>query len=171
MGFFTRDTATLNDLFVDVLKTTYYAERQITETLPKLIDKASSPDLKQGFQQHLRETEHQIERLERVFQMIQLQPDESTCPAIDGIIKAGNSLVGDAADAQVRDAALAHAGQMVEHYEIVQYGSMIAWAKELGRQDCASLLAETLDEEKATDAKLTKLAEGNLNRQVERERA
>ena len=166
MGLFTKDIKTLNDAFVHVLQTTYYAERQITEALPTMIDKATSPELKQGFQTHLRETENHITRLEQVFRMHDVEPEEATCPAIDGIIKAGNSMAGNIADKQVLDAALANAAQMVEHYEIAQYGTLIAWARELGRDDCASVLAETLSEEKATDEKLTQLAESRINRKA-----
>jgi len=167
MGLFSKDVHTLDDLFVTTLQTTYYAERRITEALPQMREMATSPELRQGFDQHLRETEGQIERLERVFRMHGTEPSEATCPAIDGIIKAGNSLAGDIEDKQVLDAALTAAAQMVEHYEIAQYGTMIAWARELGREDCASVLAETLAEEKATDAKLTQLAERRLNARAE----
>ena len=93
-----------------------------------------------------------------------VEPGETTCAAIDGIIKAGNSMAGNIADSHVLDAALTSAAQMVEHYEIAQYGTMIAWARELGRDDCAKILADTLAEEKATDEKLTRLAESRVNR-------
>ena len=96
---------------------------------------------------------------------------EATCPAIDGILKAGNSLAGDIDDKQVLDAGLTHAAQMVEHYEIAQYGTLIAWAKEMGRNDCATVLQQTLDEEKATDAKLTQIAEARVNRKAEMQSA
>lgn len=164
MGLLTKDIETLNDAFAHLLQTTYYAEKQITEALPKMIEKATSPELKQGFQTHLRETENHVKRLEQVFRMGNADPQEATCPAIDGIIKAGNSMAGNIADAHVLDAALTSAAQMVEHYEIAQYGSLIAWARELGRDDCAKLLGETLAEEKATDEKLTRLAESRVNR-------
>lgn len=171
MGLFTKDIETLNDAFVHTLQTTYYAEHQITEALPKMIEKATSSELKQGFEQHLRETEGQIRRLEQVFQMHGAEPQQSTCPAIDGIIKAGDSMAGNIADKDVLDAALTAAAQMVEHYEIAQYGTLIAWARALGRDDCASVLDETLAEEKATDDKLTRLAEGRLNQQAQRQTA
>lgn len=158
---------TLDDLFVSVLKTTYYAEKQITDALPKMMEQANNPELRAGFEQHLRETENQVRRLEEVFRLHGTDPDADTCPAIDGIIKAGNSLAGDISDQDVRDAALAAAAQMVEHYEIAQYGTLIAWARELGRDDCAQLLQQTLQEEKATDQKLTQLAEARINRRAE----
>ena len=168
MGLFTKDIATLDDLFVHGLQTIYYAEHQITEALPKLIEKASDPQLKAGFEQHLRETENQIRRLEQVFAQHGAEAHQTDCPAIDGILKAGNGMAGDIADSQVLDAALAHAAQLVEHYEIAQYGSLIAWARALGRPDCAAVLEETLAEEKATDQKISQLAERSLNAQAER---
>ena len=167
MSIFGSTTHTLDDLFVHGLKIIYYAERQITETLPKMIDMATNPELRTGFEQHLRETENQRTRLEQVFQMHGREPDETTCPAIDGIIKAANSTASDIDDKQVLDAALAFGAQMIEHYEIAQYGTLIAWARELGREDCASVLAETLAEEKATDEKLTRIAEARINRAAE----
>jgi len=163
MGLFTKDIATLDDLFVHQLQDVYYAENQITKALPKMIDKATAPELKAGFEQHLRETEGQIARLERVFQMHGQQPKAVTCPAIDGIIKEANEVAGEIADKAVLDAGLIAAAQAVEHYEIARYGTLIAWAKELGREDCASVLSETLAEEKATDDKLTQLAETRAN--------
>lgn len=165
--FFSKDIKTLDDLFVHTLQDIYYAEKQITKALPKMIDKATNPELKQGFETHLRETEGQIERLERVFQMHGQTPKGVDCPAIDGIIKETNEIAGDIADKQVLDAALIAAAQAVEHYEITRYGTLIAWAKQLGRDDCASVLQETLDEEKATDDKLTRMAESKVNRQAE----
>lgn len=163
MSLFTKDIGTLDDAFVHVLQTTYYAEKRITEALPKMIQKATAPDLRQGFEQHLRETENQVARLERVFALHGTKPKEATCPAIDGIIKAGDGMAGEVADARVLDAALLHAAQLVEHYEIASYGTLIAWARELGHDDGAELLAETLVEEKRTDARLTELAESRLN--------
>ena len=167
MGLFTSDIKTFDDLFVNVLQQIYYAERQIAEQLEVMIGKATSPQLREGFEQHLRETRTQYDRLEQVFRMHGREPEEATCPAIDGILKAGNALAGEIADKQVLDAGLTHAAQMVEHYEIAQYGTLIAWARQMGREDCASVLAQSLAEEKATDEKLTQLAEANLNRKAE----
>jgi len=167
MGLFSKDIATLDDLFVHTLQDIYYAEHQIAKALPKMIEKATAPDLKAGFETHLRETEGQIARLERVFQMHGKEPKAVTCPAIDGIIKEANEIAGDIADTAVLDAALVAAAQAVEHYEITRYGTLIAWAKQLGRADCASVLAETLAEEKATDEKLTAMAESKVNAQAE----
>jgi len=167
MALFSKDIATLDDLFVNTLKTTYYAEDQITKALPKMMEKATNSQLRQGFEQHLSETEQQIGRLERVFQMHGVEAEQATCPAIDGIIKAGNTMAGEIDDKQVLDAALIAAAQMVEHYEIAQYGTLIAWARQLGRSDCASVLEETLAEEKATDEKLSMLAEQGVNQSAE----
>ncbi|MBM9595920.1 YciE/YciF ferroxidase family protein [Roseitranquillus sediminis] len=166
MALFSKDIQTMNDLFVHTLQDVYYAEHQITEALPKMIEKATSPQLRQGFETHLRETEGQIRRLEQVFEMHGEKPKQVTCPAINGIIKEANEIAGDVGDKDVLDAALAAAAQAVEHYEISRYGSLAAWAKELGRHDCAQLLEQTLAEEKATDAKLTEMAEARLNRQA-----
>ncbi|MFN2472430.1 MAG: ferritin-like domain-containing protein [Sphingomicrobium sp.] len=169
MALFSDSIETFDDLFVGVLKNVYYAERQITEALPKMIDKATSPELRAGFEQHLQETRGQIDRLERVFQMYGTEAEEATCPAIDGIIKAGNAMAGEIDDKQVLDAALIAAAQLVEHYEIAQYGTLIAWARQMGRGDCADLLEQTLQEEKSTDQKLTRLAESRVNRAAEQE--
>jgi ferritin-like metal-binding protein YciE len=168
MGLFSKDIETLDDLFVHTLQDIYYAENQITKALPKMIAKATDPGLKQGFETHLRETEGQIRRLEQVFQMHGQEPKAVTCPAIDGIIKEANEIAADVADKAVLDAALIAAAQAVEHYEITRYGTLIAWAKQLGRPDCAAVLAETLAEEKATDEKLTTMAESKANPAAER---
>jgi len=167
MGLFTKDIATLDDLYVHTLQDIYYAEHQITKALPKMIAKATSPALQQGFELHLRETEGQIARLERVFEMHGLTPKAVTCPAIDGIIKETNEIAGEIADKAVLDAALIASAQAVEHYEITRYGTLIAWANQLGRADAAAILAETLAEESATDEKLTALATGQVNARAE----
>jgi ferritin-like metal-binding protein YciE len=167
MGFFTKDIETLDGLFVHMLQDIYYAERQITKALPKMVEKATDPELKSGFEMHLRETEGQIRRLERVFEMHGQKPKAVDCPAIDGIIKEANEVASDVANRDVLDAALVAAAQAVEHYEIARYGTLIAWAKQLGRADCASILAETLAEERATDEKLTAMAESKVNVRAE----
>ncbi len=166
MGLFTKDIATLDDLFVHQLQDIYYAENQITKALPKMISKASDPQLRQGFETHLRETQNQILRLEQVFKMHGHEPKAVDCPAIDGIIEEADETAGDIADKEVLDAALLAAAQAVEHYEITRYGTLVAWAKRLGREDCASVLQQNLDEEKSTDAKLTALAESSVNRKA-----
>ena len=166
MGIFTKDIQTLDDLFVHTLQDIYYAENQITKALPKMIAKATAPELKSGFEKHLKETEGQIERLERVFKMHGHTPKAVTCPAIDGIIKETNEVSGEIGDKQVLDAALIASAQAVEHYEITRYGTLVAWAKQLGQDDCAGVLQQTLDEERATDERLTRLAESQVNRRA-----
>jgi ferritin-like metal-binding protein YciE len=163
MGLFSKDIATFEDLFLHQLQDVYYAENQITKALPKMIEKATDPALKAGFQQHLQETEGQIARLEQVFDLIGEQPKGATCPAIEGIIKEANEVAGDIADKAVLDAALIASAQAVEHYEITRYGTLIAWAKQLGRAQAAEILKATLDEEYATDDKLTKMATSKDN--------
>jgi ferritin-like metal-binding protein YciE len=166
MGLFSKDIHTMDDLFVHTLQDMYYAENQIMKALPDMIEKASDPQLKQGFQMHLRETENQIKRLNEVFRMHGSEPKGVDCPAIDGIIEEADDVAGEVDDKAVLDAALIAAAQAVEHYEITRYGTLVAWANQLGRQDCAALLKQNLDEEKATDQKLTKMAEGKVNRRA-----
>ncbi|MBS7540663.1 YciE/YciF ferroxidase family protein [Ancylobacter lacus] len=163
MGFFSKDIQTMDDLFVHTLRDIYYAEKRILKALPEMIEKASDPTLKAGFRQHLQETEQHVLRVEEVFRMHGAEAKTVTCPAIDGIISETEEISGEIADTEVLDAALAAAAQAVEHYEITRYGTLIAWARQLGRTDCAGVLQRNLDEEKATDAKLTKLAESKLN--------
>jgi ferritin-like metal-binding protein YciE len=166
MGFFSRDIKTLDDLFVHTLRDIYYAEQQITQALPDMIAKATDTRLKQGFQAHLGETKNHVKRLEQVFKMHDVDAKGVDCPAIDGILDEANDVAGEVDDKQVLDAALIAAAQAVEHYEMTRYGTLIAWAKQLGRADCAAVLQQTLDEEKAADTKLTALAEGNVNRKA-----
>lgn len=166
MGLFAKDIQKFDDLFMHTLEDIYYAENKITKTLPTMIDKASDAQLKQGFQRHLEETNTHVRRLEHVFHMLGKSPQAVDCPAIDGIIEEAEDVAGEVVDKRVLDAALIASAQAVEHYEITRYGSLIAWAKQMGRDDCATLLQQTLDEEKATDAKLTKLAEAGVNRRA-----
>ncbi|HXB81365.1 MAG TPA: ferritin-like domain-containing protein [Bradyrhizobium sp.] len=163
MGLFTRDIRNLNDLFVHQLQDIYYAEKQLEKALQKMSGKAIDKQLKQGFLTHLDETKTHVKRLEEVFRMHGAEMKAVDCPAIDGIIEEADDVVGEVADDAVLDAALINAAQAAEHYEIARYGSLIAWAKQLGRNDCASILQKTLDEEKATDKKLTSLAESKVN--------
>jgi ferritin-like metal-binding protein YciE len=163
MGLFTKDIKTMNDLFVHQLQDIYYAEQQLVKALPKMAEKAADPQLKQGFLKHLDETKTHVQRLQQVFKMHGVEVKAVDCPAIDGIIEEAEETAGEVADKAVLDAALINAAQAAEHYEIVRYGSLIAWAKQLGRNDCASVLAQTLEEEKATDKKLTTLAESRIN--------
>lgn len=163
MGLFSKDIKTMDDLFVHTLRDIYYAEKQIAKNLPKMIDKASNSELKQGFETHLEETKGQIERLEEVFKLHGVEAKAVNCPAIDGILKEADEIAGEVDDERVLDAALVAAAQAVEHYEITRYGSLIAWAKQLGRPDCAAILEKNLQEEKATDKKLTGLADNKVN--------
>jgi ferritin-like metal-binding protein YciE len=166
MGLFTKDIRTLDDLFVHTLQDIYYAENQITKALPTMISKATDPQLKKGFETHLTETKGHVKRLEQVFQMHGKSPKAVDCPAIDGIIKEANEVAGDIGDKEVLDAALLASAQAVEHYEITRYGTLIAWAKQLGRPDCARVLQQNLEEEKATDKKLTAIAESKVNKKA-----
>jgi len=163
MGLFTKDIKTMNDLFVHQLQDIYYAENQLVKALPNMAKKASDPQLKQGFLTHLEETRQHVKRLEEVFKMHGAEIKAIDCPAIDGIIEEADDTASEVEDKAVLDAALINAAQAAEHYEITRYGSLIAWAKQLGRNDCASILQKTLDEEKATDKKLTTLAESRVN--------
>jgi len=166
MGFFTKDIKTMDDLFAHTLRDIYYAENQIVKALPDMIDKASDPGLKQAFQSHLGETKNHVARVEQVFKMHGIEIKGADCPAIDGIIDEAKDVVGEVEDKKVLDAALIAAAQAVEHYEMTRYGTLVAWAKQLGRNDCASVLQQNLDEEKAADMKLTTLAERNVNRKA-----
>jgi ferritin-like metal-binding protein YciE len=164
MGLFTKPIKTLDDLFVHTLQDIYYAENQILKSLPTMIEKARDPQLRAGFQTHVAETEGQVERLEQVFRQHGQEVKGVRCAAIDGILDEAKEVMGDVDDPEVLDAAMLASAQAVEHYEITRYGTLVAWAKQLGREDCAALLRRNLEEEKATDAKLTRLAEARLNR-------
>jgi ferritin-like metal-binding protein YciE len=163
MGLFSKDIKTLDDLFVHTLQDIYYAENQILKALPKMIGKATNVELKDALSEHLEQTKGHIERLEQVFEMHGAEAKAVNCPAIDGIIKEANEIVGDIADKQVLDAAIVAAAQAVEHYEITRYGTLATWAKQLGREDCAEILVETLEEEKEADEILTDVAKGRVN--------
>ena len=164
MGFFSKDIKTMDDLFVHTLRDIYYAEKQIMQALPEMIDKSSDPQLKQGFQTHLGETKNHVTRLEQVFKLHRQEPRMVDCPAIDGIIDEAEDVAGEVEDKSVLDAALIAAAQAVEHYEITRYGTLIAFAQELGRRDVVQLLQQTLTEEKNTDQILTRIAESRVNK-------
>jgi len=166
MGIFSKDIKTLDDLFVHQLRDVYYAEKQLVKALPKMAEKATSPQLKQAFQSHLRETEGHVSRVEQVFKMHGVDAKAVNCPAIDGIIEEADEIAGDVTDKMVLDAALIGAAQAAEHYEIARYGTLIAWARQLGRSDCASVLEQNLAEEKSADEKLTSIAERSVNRKA-----
>jgi ferritin-like metal-binding protein YciE len=166
MGLFSSDIKNMDDLFLHTLRDIYYAEKQIVKSLPEMIEKASNQQLKQGFQTHLRETENHVKRLDQVFELIGKKAQGVDCPAIDGIIEEAEDVAGEVQDKTVLDAALIAAAQAVEHYEMTRYGTLIAWAKQLGRNDAVTLLNQTLEEEKSTDKKLTQMAESSINRRA-----
>ncbi len=149
----------LQDLFNDELKDVYDAEHQIIKALPKMVKAATSPDLKAGFEAHLKQSEVHIERLEQVFEKLGKKPTKKTCKAMKGIIEEGEEVVKEKADPDVKDAALIAAAQRVEHYEMAAYGCLRTWAGLLGMKDVKKLLQTTLDEEGDTDKKLTGLSE------------
>ncbi len=163
MGLFSPDIATMNDLFVHQLKDIYYAEKRIVVALPDMIEKATAPELRQGLQAHLAETRNHVKRVEQVFQMLGVEADTVKCPAIDGIIDEADDVASEVIDRTVLDAALIAAAQAVEHYEMTRYGTLVAWAKQLGRPDCAGVLEKNLTDEKAAVQLLTTLAESLVN--------
>jgi ferritin-like metal-binding protein YciE len=154
---------TLDDLFLDTLKDIYYAERQILKALPKMAKAAQSEDLAAGFQQHLEETEGQVERLLQVFELLDKPARGKTCDAILGIIEEAKSIMDEFKDTAALDAGLVAAAQAVEHYEIARYGTLKTWAQQLGYEEAAKLFDATLSEEVATDQKLTQLGEVQAN--------
>jgi ferritin-like metal-binding protein YciE len=157
---------TLDDLFLDTLKDIYYAEKQIVKALPKMAKAATSPQLKAGFEQHLEETEGQIERLEQVFELLGKPARGKTCDAILGILEEGKSIMDEYKGTVALDAGLVAAAQAVEHYEIARYGTLKTWAAQLGMKEAVSLLDATLKEEEATDKKLSQVAVGDVNRKA-----
>lgn len=159
----------LEKLFEETVRDIYYAEKKILKALPKMAKKASSSKLAQAFEAHIAETEVQVDRLEQVFELIGKAPRGKTCPAIDGIIEEGEEIMKEAENDTVRDAGMLAAAQAVEHYEITRYGTLKSWAGKLGMTDAARLLDATLKEEKATDLKLTDLAESEINVEAEAE--
>src|SRR5262245_58146990 len=160
MGLFSKDIKSMDELFLHVMQDIYYAEKQILKALPEMIEKATNRDLSAAFKAHLGETENQVRRLEQAFQTMGEKAQGTNCPAIDGIIEEANDIAGEIDDKDVLDAALITAAQAVEHYEIVRYGTLIAWAEELEQDAVAKLLTTNLNEEKAADKKLTTIAEG-----------
>lgn len=166
MGWFTSDIATFDELFVHTLQDIYYAEHQIRKSLPDMVAKASDPELKKGFKMHLKQTDGQIKRLDRVFKMIKSVPQGTKCPAIDGILDEADEIAGEIDNKTVLNAALIAAAQAVEHYEITRYGTLVAWARLIGRNDVAKILAMTLKEEKATDKKLGSIAKRKINKKA-----
>ena len=157
------ETGTLHDAFIDELRDTYDAERQLIKALTKLAKAASNPKLRQAFESHRQETEGQVARLEQVFESLDEKVRGKHCDGIAGIIEEGKSIMEEDFDDATMDACLIAAGQRAEHYEMAAYGTLVAWAQAMGHRDAARLLQQTLDEEKAADEKLTKLAESGIN--------
>ena len=157
------DAGTLHDAFIDELRDTYDAEKQLTKALPKLAKAAASSNLRAAFESHLEETRGHVDRLERVFESLDEKPRGKHCEGIAGIIEEGKTIMGGEFDEATMDACLIAAGQRAEHYEMAAYGTLVAWARAMGHTEAAELLQRTLDEEKAADKKLSGLAEGGIN--------
>jgi ferritin-like metal-binding protein YciE len=157
---------TLNDLFFHTLKDVYYAERKILKNLPRMAKAVDSDELRQAFETHREETQGQIERLEQIFEMLGKRASGKTCEAINGILEEGESVMEEFDETEALDPAILAAAQAVEHYEMSRYGTLKTWAQELGLQDAVKLLDQTLQEEKKTDALLSKLAENRVNQKA-----
>ena len=160
------ETGTLHDAFIDELRDTYDAEKQLVKALPKMAKAANSPDLRAAFESHLEETRAQIERLEQVFETLDEKVRGKHCDGIAGIIEEGQAVMEEDFDDSTMDACLIAGGQRAEHYEMAAYGTLVAWARAMGHTEAADLLQETLDEEKAADKKLSSLAEGGINQEA-----
>ena len=160
------EMGTLHDAFVDELRDSYDAEKQLTKALPKMAKAANSPELREAIESHLEETRHQVERLEQVFESLDEKARGKHCDGIAGIIQEAQAMMQENFDEATADACLIAAAQRAEHYEMAAYGTLVAWARAIGHADAADLLQETLDEEKAADAKLTSLAEHGINQEA-----
>ena len=165
MGLFSSGAAlnTFEDLFVEQLQDLHDAEQRLTKALPKMAAAAHSPALKSAFEEHLRQTQNHVTRLEQVFKSIGKTPQSKTCEAMKGLVEEGSEVINGTGDPDVKDAALIAAAQRVEHYEIAGYGTVRTFAQRLGKTEAARLLQETLNEEAETDKKLTGLAEKAIN--------
>ncbi|MBY0231947.1 MAG: ferritin-like domain-containing protein [Gemmataceae bacterium] len=170
MGLFSSSKRldSLDDLLLDHLKDLYDAEQRLTKALPKMSAAAHSPALKAAFDSHLKETEGQLRRLEQAFKALGRSAQAATCQAMQGLIAEGDEAVAASGDPAVKDAALIAAAQRVEHYEMAGYGCARTFARQLGKTEVADLLQQTLQEEEATDKKLTALAEGSINQQAKK---
>jgi ferritin-like metal-binding protein YciE len=159
--------STLEDLYMDLLKDLYSAEKQIVKALPKMAKNAQSPDLQRAFQEHLRQTEGQVERIERIFSELDGSPRGKKCVGMEGLIEEGNELLKEDVEPDVLDAGLIAAAQKVEHYEIASYGTARAWAQRLGYNNAVKLLEQTLEEESMANEKLTRIAESHVNMEAQ----
>ena len=166
MGLFSKDIKSMEDLFLHTLQDVYYAENQIVRSLPKMIEKSTARELASGLRNHLAETEQQVSRLDQVFKTLGQTPKGTDCPAMDGLIKEADDVASEIEDKKVLDAAIIASAQAIEHYEISRYGTLIAWAEELGHDTVIRFLRANLKEEKAADKKLNILAEAKLNRKA-----
>jgi ferritin-like metal-binding protein YciE len=163
MGLFSKEIKKMDDLLIHVVQDIYYAEQHILKELPAMIDKATNRDLTATLKDHLRETEQQIARLEQVFGLLGEKPKGVSCPAIDGVLREAKEVAGEISDTAVLDAGIIAAAQAVEHYEITRYGSLVAWADELGKDAVSTLLQRTLKEEQQTYRKLSAIAIRKIN--------
>ena len=167
MGLFTsKELDSLECLLIDQLQDVYDAEKRLLKALPKMADAASDPELANAFRSHLSETEEQVRRLEQAFRILNKEAKSKTCDAMKGLISEGDEVVNAKGSHEVKDAALIAAAQRVEHYEIAAYGTIRTLARQLGYEDMAQLLQQTLDEEGEADHKLTDLAESRINAQA-----
>jgi ferritin-like metal-binding protein YciE len=166
MGLFSESLNTFDDLFMHQMEDLYDAEYQLLDALPKMADAAASSDLKNAFNTHLMETRGHVKRLEQAFSILGRDPERTTCPAMKGLVKEGSETISATGDAKVKDAALIASAQRIEHYEIAAYGTLRTLARQAGHDDVASILQKTLDEETATDKKLTNLAESHINQEA-----
>jgi ferritin-like metal-binding protein YciE len=157
---------TLNDLFLETLKDLYYVEKKLVKTLPKMAEKATAPELRQAMEDHLEETETHVQRLEQIFELLDKRASAKTCEALEGLIREADEVTGEIDDEQTMDAALISSAQTVEHYEIARYGTLACWAAEIGNNEIAELLEQTLEEEKAADEKLSMIAEDQINQRA-----
>jgi ferritin-like metal-binding protein YciE len=155
--------------FLDTLKDIYYAEKQILKALPKMSKSASDEELRKGFETHREQTQAHVKRLEQVFEMLGKRPQGKICEVMVSLVEEAREMMVEFSGSPALDAALISSAQVVEHYEIARYGTLKRWAQQLGKDDAAELLQETLDEEKETDQLLTRLAGQNVNEQAARE--
>jgi ferritin-like metal-binding protein YciE len=160
-------TKTLEDLFLENLKDIYYAEKKILVALPKMAKAVNSDELRAAFEKHVGETKGQVDRLVQVFKMLEERPKGKTCPAILGLVEEGEEVMEDFEDSSALDAGLLAGAQAVEHYEMARYGTLVAWAEQLGMKEAAALLKQTLAEEEKTDKALSGLAKNVINQQAQ----
>jgi ferritin-like metal-binding protein YciE len=156
----------LADLFLTTLRDIYSGEQQMLTALPRMARAAEDEELKGAFEDHVEVTQQQVRRLDQVFALLSRSPDSEMCEAIAGLVSEGEDVIAQAEEGAVCDAGLIAAGQAVEHYEIARYGTLVAWAKQLGLEEAADLLAETLEEEKNADETLNRIALTSSNRQA-----